>query len=85
MKDNKILISLVVPAVSESFNVLIPISKTIAETIMILNQAINDLTEGEFPISKNLSLVNCNTGEVYNYDYTVHICKIEYGSTLALY
>ena len=84
MNNNKILINLIVPSINEVYNLFIPINKTIAETIMILNQAINDLTEGQFPISKNLSLVNCDTNEVYNYDYTVHICKIEYGSNLAL-
>lgn len=84
MNNNKILINLVVPTLSETYNVFIPINKTVAETIILLNQTINNLTNGAFPISKNLSLVNCSTNEVYNYNYSINICKIQYGSTLAL-
>lgn len=84
MNNNKILVNLVVPTLNETFNMFIPINKTVAETIILLNQTIHDLTNGNFPISKNLSLVNCETKEVLNYDYSIKVCKIEYGSTLAL-
>ena len=84
MNNNKILINLVVPSLNESYNIFIPVNKTVAETIILLNQTIHDLTDGEFPISNNLSLINCNTKEEYNYDYSINICKIDYGSTLAL-
>lgn len=84
MNNNKILINLVVPSLGNTYNLFIPINKTVAETIILLNQTIHDLTNGEFPISKNLSLVNCENKEVLNYDYSIKICKIEYGSTLAL-
>ena len=84
MNNNKILVNLVVPTLSETYNVFIPINKTVAETIMLLNQTIHDLTNGNFPISNNLSLVNCETKEFLDYDYSIKVCKIEYGSTLAL-
>ena len=84
MNNNKILINLVVPTLSETYNVFIPINKTVAETIILLKKSINNLTDGEFPISKNLSLVNCATNEVYNYNYSIKICKIDYGSTLVV-
>lgn len=84
MNNNKILINLIVPTLNESYNIFIPINKTVAETIILLNQTIHDLTDGEFPISKNLSLINCETKEEYNYDYSIKVCKIAYGSTLAL-
>ncbi len=84
MNNNKILINLIVPSISEIYNVFIPINKTVAEVIIILNQTIHDFTDGEFPISKNLSLVNCDTKEIYNYDYTIKICQVGNGSNLAL-
>jgi len=84
MNNNKILINLVVPTLNESYNIFIPINKTVAETIIILNQTINDLSNGNFPINKNLSLVNCETKEVLNYDYSIKVCKVANGSTLAL-
>lgn len=84
MNSNKILINLVVPSLNQTYNIFIPINKTVAETIMLLNQTIHDLTDGEFPISKNLSLINCSTKQELNYDYSIKICKVEYGATLAL-
>ena len=84
MNNNKVLVNLVVPTLSETYNVFLPINKTVAEIIILLNQTIHDLTDGEFPISKNLSLINCETKEVYNYDYSLKVCKVKNGSTLAL-
>lgn len=84
MNNNKILVNLVVPTLKQTFNVFLPINKTVAEIIIILNQTIHDLTDGSFPISNNLSLINCATKEELNYDYSIKICKVEYGSTLAL-
>ena len=84
MKNNKILINLIVPTLNETYNIFIPINKTVAETITLFNQAIHDLTDGKFPISSNLSLINCDTKEEYNYDYSIKVCQIKNGSTLAL-
>lgn len=84
MNSNKILINLIVPAISKSYNIFIPVNKTVTETIMLLTQTINELTEGEFPISNNYSLVNCETNEICNYDYSINISNIPYGATLAL-
>ena len=84
MNNNKILINLLIPTLNQTFNIFVPINKTVAETIILLNQTIHDLTDGEFPISKNFTLINCETKEELNYDYSLKICKIEYGSTLAL-
>ena len=84
MNSNKILVNLIVPSLSKNYNVFIPVNKTITETILLLTQTINEITEGAFPLGNNYSLVNCETNEICNYDYSVSISNIPYGATLAL-
>ena len=63
---NKINVDIIVPSINETYNLFIPINKTVGEIIKLLNQSINELTNNDFPISNKLSLVNLNTGEIYN-------------------
>lgn len=81
---NKILVDVFVPTINQSYNIFIPVNKSVGEILHILNKAINELTEGEFPISNNLSLINLNTGTIYNLEYSVKSNKILNGSKLIL-
>ena len=81
---NKINVDIFVPAINETFNVMIPVNKTVGEVITLLNRAINDITNGQFPISNNLSLINLITNVVYSFDHSVKLNKISNGSRLAL-
>ena len=69
--NNKVLVSLIVPSIEERYNVFIPVNKKTLEIIFLLNKAINDMTNGYFPLNSNLSLINAETGVVYNVDNTV--------------
>ena len=84
MKDNKVNVDLIVPSIGERYNIFIPVNKTVGEVIHLVNKAINELTEGVFPISNNLTLVNLYTCVLYNIDYSVKSNNIENGSRLAL-
>lgn len=81
---NKINVDIVVPSLNRTFNLFIPVNKTVGEVIHLVNKAINELTEGVFPISNNLTLVNLYTCVLYNIDYSVKSNNIENGSRLAL-
>lgn len=81
---NKINVDIVVPSINETYNLFIPVNKTVGEVIKLLNLTINELTEGEFPISNNLSLINLYTGVLYNLGYSVKNNKIQNGSRLIL-
>ena len=81
---NKINVDVIVPAINETYSLFIPINKKVGEIICLLNKAINELTEGVFPISNNLTLVNLYTCVLYNIDYSVKSNNIENGSRLAL-
>jgi len=68
--NNKVLVSLIVPSIEERYNVFIPINKKTIEIIFLLNKAINDMTNGSFPLNNNLSLINAETGVIYDVDST---------------
>lgn len=81
---NKINVDIIVPSINETYNLFIPINKPVGEIIKLLNQSINELTNNDFPISNKLSLVNLNTGEIYNTSKIVKENHIEDGSRLVL-
>lgn len=81
---NKINVDILVPTINENFNLFIPVNKTVGEIIKIINLSINEITKGEFPISNNLSLIDLNTGVIYDYNYSVKSNKILNGSKLIL-
>ena len=81
---NKINVDIIVPSINETYNLFIPINKTVGEIIKLLNQTINELTNNDFPISNKLSLVNLNTGEIYDISKMVKENHIEDGSRLVL-
>ena len=81
---NKINIDIFVPTLKETYNLFIPVNESVGEIIKLVNQAINELTNGEFPISNQLSLINAYTNAYYHLDYSVKDNKIENGSKLIL-
>jgi len=81
---NKINIDIFVPTLNETYNLFIPVNKSVGEIIKLINKAINEITEGEFPISNNLSLINMLNNNLYNLNYSVKDNKIENGSKLIL-
>ena len=82
--SNKVCVDLVVPSIEERYNVFIPINKKTIEIIFLLNKAINDMTDGVFPMSDTLSLINAETGIIYDTDRTFLELGILNDSTLIL-
>lgn len=81
---NKINVDILVPSISKNYNVFIPINKSVGEVIQLINEAINNLTDGEFPILNNLSLINLDNGTIYNVDMSIKNNKILNGARLVL-
>lgn len=84
MNTNKVCVDLIVPSIEERYNVFIPINKKTIEIIFLLNKAINEMTSGAFPVSKNLSLINAETGIIYDVDSTVKENNIQNDTRLIL-
>lgn len=83
MKDNKINVDLIVPSLGVTYNLFIPVNKTVGELIVILNNTINELTNC-FPSNNNLVLFDINEGKVYNIDEEIIETNIKNSSVLAL-
>lgn len=81
---NKINVDILVPTINKTYNVFIPVNKTVGEIIYLLNKAINELTNNEFPITNNLTLINLYTNNLYDINYSVKNNKILNGSKLIL-
>ncbi len=82
--NNKVVVNLIVPSVEERYNVFIPVNKKTLEIIFLLNKAINDMSDGNFPISEHLSLINADTGAIYDVNNTFLENKILNGTKLIL-
>lgn len=81
---NKINVDVLVPSINKIYNLFIPANKSVGEIIFLLNKSINELTEGTFPITNSLSLVDLNSGFVYDIELSVKNNRIQNGSRLAL-
>lgn len=84
MNENKVCIDLIIPELEQRYNVFIPKNKKTLEVIYLLNKAINDISQDNFPIKDNLSLINGITGEIYNVDNTIYANNILNGTKLIL-
>lgn len=82
--NNKVCVDLIVPSIEERYNVFIPVNKKTIEIIFLLNKAISDMTDGNFPMSNNLSLINADSGTIYNVDNTFLENNILNGTKLIL-
>ncbi len=84
MNNNKVIVDLIVPSIEEKYNVFIPVNKKTIEIIFLLNKAINDMTDGNFIMRDDLSLINASNGTVYDLDNTVLENRILNGTKLIL-
>ena len=83
MKENKVNVELIVPSIGKTYNIFIPVNKTVGEVIVILNKTINEMT-GCFPMNNKLSLLNVLECVIYEYNSEIISSGIKNGSILAL-
>lgn len=81
---NKVFVKLIVPEIDKTFDVYLPVNKKMGNIIMLLNQAINELSLGEYNISNTNLLYNVSTKEVYTPDILLLNTNIRNGTTLVL-
>lgn len=83
MRDDKVNVELIVPNIGKTYNIFVPVNKTVGEVIVILNNIINELT-GCFPSNNKLSLLNVTESVIYDYNVEIINTGIKNGSVLAL-
>lgn len=81
---NKLLIELIVPDISEIYNVYIPINKKIGNIIELLNKALGEISESDYVGSNKTTLYNKATGEKYSINTLVRETNIRNGTSLVL-
>ncbi len=82
--NDKVNILLVVPEIGESYNLFLPINKKIGTIIQLLNKAINELTNGAFPIMESCRLYNADTMQKYDMNVILYNTDIRNSTRLIL-
>lgn len=82
--NNKVCVELIVPSIEERYDVFLPVSKNTLEIIYLLSKAINEMSDGNFPISNKISLLDVNTGIFVDVNKTIYENKILNGTKLVL-
>ena len=81
---NKVLVHIFVPEIGEEYDLYIPINKKIGNILVLINKAINELSNGMLPISNSNALFNSFTGERYLYNSLLVDTNIRNGTKLVL-
>ena len=82
--DNKVLVSLVVPEIEQTFDIFLPINRKIGNVIALLTKAINELSDEIFPISEYACIYNADTMEEYSSDILIANTNIKNGTKLVM-
>ncbi len=83
--NDKVIVEVIVPEIEEKYDIFLPVSKKIGTIIILLNKAINDLTLGDFPISRCNKLYNAESLTLYEPDQLLITTDIRNGSKLLLF
>ena len=81
---NKVLIKLIVPEISNTFDLFIPTNELIWKIKKLITKSINDLTGDSLDISRDYILINKLTGQIYSNNTTVFNTDIRNATELVL-
>lgn len=81
---NKLLVKISYPRINQEYEMFIPINKTIAKIIMLVQKAIIELNVDYIPIRKDIVLVKKSNGEILPMNEIVKNTSIEQGDNLIL-
>lgn len=82
--EYKVLIKLYVPEIEKTYDMYIPINKTISEVLILLNRLINNSTNGVYPIKNNIYLANRKQMNIYPNELLIRNTDIRNGTELVL-
>ena len=82
--NDKVIVKIIVPEISETYNLFLPINKKMRTIINLINKAINELTNGSFPIVDACKLYNSDTLQVYEPNVLLFNTDIRNGAKLVL-
>ena len=83
--DYKVLVKVVVPVIEKSYELYIPINRSVKDVCTLINKIVNEDTSGVFPIRDNLILCNRFISSFYPYEAYIRDTDIRNGSQLVLF
>ena len=81
---NKVYVVLYVPLIAEKYEIMIPVSKKIHSILALLVKAVNELSDGAYPLDGNTLLYRKKNGQPYDLNTTVKDSDIRNGSEIIL-
>lgn len=81
---NKVLIKLIVPEVSESYDLFIPVNEYIWRIVKLLVKAVCDLSDNALDIGKDYYLINIENNTIYQNNQIVINTDIRNSSKIML-
>ena len=84
MKMNKVLIKLYVPLLEEKYELWLPLNKKIANVIILLVKAINELSGGIYNVKEMPLLYDKWSGRPFNINLTIREANIRNGAEIIL-
>ena len=83
--NDKVNVEIIVPEIEEKYNIFLPINKRIGTIVILLNKAINELSFGDYPLSKSNKLYNASTLALYEPNTLLVKTDIRNGTRLLLF
>ncbi len=80
----KYLVDVFLPTLGQHYDAYLPANKTVYETIALLSQIAESLSEGSFKGSNNTMLLDADSGEPYLMTDTIYKAGIRGASRLIL-
>ena len=84
MNKNKILIELEIPLIEKTYDLYIPINKTIGTIKQLIEEALIELTENAYIIKDDTNFYSKETGEIYDVNKIVRETNLQNGSRIIL-
>lgn len=82
--NNKILVQLYVVKLEQCYDVFVPCNKKIKNVLDLMVKAITEITNGAFPPTNQVMLVDKKTGQIFSNDSTLKELGILNGAQLLL-
>ena len=82
--NNKVLVDVIVPLLEEKYQLYIPINKRISVVIRLIEKALNEMTNGYYPIKEGSVIIDVESGNVFDINITVKESKMINGSQIIL-
>jgi len=82
---NTILIKLIVPSLSQEFDLFIPINERVDKVIEMLKKALIEISDQTIRMDSDWYLIHATTGIILDHNKSIHDLKIKNSAKLMLF